>query len=281
MWKNRKMKEVLLLQNKQKLEQYQARFLHVCLFVLVGGYLFFFSSPFWMPPDYSGVTASRIGEEQQAENRTIRLMKWDYCETQQNMEVILEIDSQAIDGIEHYTYRVMERNQGMVTATPVIERADLVVLHLENLPRKWAELSLQMRLPESKASAMNESGELGRFYTTRKDVHRVKKIEVQAPRQYEREVIEQTIQIHVQEIQSCEQRIAAEKQTISEAEETIRDLRSELKFETETEQLETQEQIHSVEAEEQAARERIQEQEQTIRELQEQNRLLKEKEKTI
>lgn len=115
----------------------------ILLSVLVGGYLFFFSSTLWMPSSQQYVEPTKLYEIQPLEEQQIYITRWEYSEEEQAMQIALELESKSL--IEQkLSFEAVERTAGELNITAVVEQADHIVFYIANLPEKWKEVSLRV-----------------------------------------------------------------------------------------------------------------------------------------
>ena len=64
----------------------------IVIFLLLGGYLFFFTSTLWMPPSADASYLTKLGTEVAWDERTVIINRWDYSEKQNEMEETAKSD---------------------------------------------------------------------------------------------------------------------------------------------------------------------------------------------
>lgn len=266
------LKETLIQKQKEQLKRDQNRFLIGFLILFIVAYAFFFSSAQWMPDSYTGVKTTAAGTQKNLEDRTITLASLSYSEEQQRVEAIIQIQNQALDGIHHYEWSAVDKQKGKMKTKLVLEREDLVVLHI-SVPKRWTELSIRMNLPASEESL--------RIYASKRDIVRVSSITALTPQEYEQKILRQLVTDYREEIRKEEVRISKEQKRIQEAEKQIQKLEEDLKYQTEEDGLTTKEQIYGMEAEKEASQNQIQEAKDSIAEYEAKIEKVKEKYQSV
>lgn len=266
------LKERLLREQTEQLKRGQNRFLIGFLILFFAVYIFFFSSTVWMPESYTGIQTTAAGTQKYIEDRTVTLASLSYSETQKRVEAIIQIQNQALDGINRYEWEVFDRQKGRMNTKLVLERDDLVVLHI-SVPSRWTELSIRMNLPDSE--------ERLRIYASKQDIEAVSSITIQTPQDYERVILRQLIAEYRKEIKKEESVIQEQQKRIKEADKQIQKLQEELIYETEEDGLTTKEQIYSMEAEKEASQNQIQDAKDIIAEYEAKIEKVKEKYQSV
>ena len=87
-----------------KIKNHKNKKLLLFIIIFIGGYFFFFTSNLWYPDDSNSVKATAIFSPKNWNSRDITLLSWDYSESQQMMEVKIEINNTALDGTDQYLY---------------------------------------------------------------------------------------------------------------------------------------------------------------------------------
>lgn len=65
--------------------------INLALIVIIGGYLFFFTSNLWIPHNASAKKQTPLNESVEWADRAITIERWDYCERSRLMEVYMDI----------------------------------------------------------------------------------------------------------------------------------------------------------------------------------------------
>ena len=141
----------------------------IIIFFFVGGYTFFFTSQIWMPATADASYLTKTGVENNWDNRTVTINRWEYSKTQNMMEVELSINNKTYDGNNDYTFSAVDLRGRKIKTKTVISDEDWIILQLRDVPERWSDISLRMDLEKS------DSGVL-KLYTNINAVTKVSKI---------------------------------------------------------------------------------------------------------
>lgn len=139
------------------------------IFFFIGGYLFFFTSNAWMPSALSATAWTEIGEVSTWNGREITLVRWDYCKKSNTMEIELDIRNTSYDGINSYDFLALDTKGNRPGTEIIIEEPDWVIVQIKDVPEKWSELQLRMDME-------NNSTGYYKIFTNINDIHRVNAI---------------------------------------------------------------------------------------------------------
>lgn len=229
-----------------KIKNHKNKKLLLFIIIFIGGYFFFFTSNLWYPDDSNSVKATAIFSPKNWNSRDITLLSWDYSESQQMMEVKIEINNTALDGTDQYLYTALERNKGYLDVKPVLETSDFVVLRITDLKRNWEEVSLRIKMPEKAQNKTNTQEEL-RLYTTKKSVHKIKSIPDLTSEEYQIDRINMRIAMYQDEIDKLNLSIDnLEKDKLAQ-ERDISVLKDKEKYQTDQQKKETAQILSSAE----------------------------------
>ncbi|QNM08300.1 coiled-coil domain-containing protein [Wansuia hejianensis] len=238
----------------------------VFLVLFLCGYGFFFSSNLWMPVSGNANKLTKFNQPMEFNNRTVTLLRWDYSETEHKMEVELEVENPTFDGINTYEYCAIDASNSKLNVVPILQDPDYVVLQLENVPKRWSEVSLRMGLPEESEDATNTV--ILRMYTNVRDVQRVNSLEPKSRNDYLIQRMDLQIAYYEEEIQALEQTIHEQEEYQKNAQEEIKRLTDNKKFQTEEEIEETDRLIQTAEQKQEASEELVQQNKDEIKEYQ-------------
>lgn len=228
----------------KKMQQKKERYLISFLFVFVLGYLIFFTSKLWMPPDKASVPPTVIGKAVEANERRVTLISWTWDEEKREMEVILEITNTALDGVDTYRWSAMELNKGKIKVKPIIEQESFVVLELSDIPKKFEEISLRMSIKSEDEIKVKEFENI-RFYAVKESIKR-EKIKNLDERGYKRKACLSKIDAYKERIDELKAKIREQEKIVADAKETIKNLEEKKLHQTETEIEETNKAISDV-----------------------------------
>lgn len=208
-------------------------YFYIVIFLFIVSYGFFFTSNRWMPPSSAADALTAIGRANGWNGRVITVLRWDYCEELQEMEVELDIKNSTFDGYNSYTYSAMERSGKFPKVEVMLEEADWAVIRIKDVPERWSEIFLNISIGENP-----DAGGLA-VYTNVNDVNRVKHLEKKDWEGYRKGRFERLIQEYENQIAADESQIEAlEKQNEQIALE-IQRLEEDREYQTSEEQMET------------------------------------------
>lgn len=220
------------------------KFLHLFLFFFVGGYLIFFTSRSWLQTDNDLVPATKLNKILSFQDRDISVGRWDYSEEQKLMEVEINIQNHSSDGRNTYTFSALEKNKGYLDIEVLLEKPDLVILHIRNVPAKWRQISLRMGIDTDAAVQ-----DVLKVYTNRSSVTNVANIEKQTETEYRIVHIEGIIKVYENEISTYESEIEEIQNKTTNLTQNITELEESKQYQTDQEQEETDQQIAQAESE--------------------------------
>lgn len=211
------------------------------IFLFAAGYLFFFTSNYWMPVTTSATAYTAMGRELSWNGKSITLTRWDYCEKDHVMEVEIDIRNLAYDGQNQYQFSAQSRGGKQITVTPVIEDEDWIILHLADIPERWSEILVWM-------DQKNHSGQTAdalKLFTNINDVNRVDKIETKDWTGYRKQRFENQIALYQDQVAGYQREIADSQNKIQEIEAEVTRLYGTKKYQTMDEQEQTDQSIES------------------------------------
>ena len=98
--------------------------INLALIVIIGGYLFFFTSNLWIPHNASAKKQTPLNESVEWADRAITIERWDYCEQGGLMEVYMDIKSNTYDGIYAYKYEAVDRSEDNLKVSAAVEEPE-------------------------------------------------------------------------------------------------------------------------------------------------------------
>ncbi len=211
------------------------------IFFFMAGYLFFFTSNYWMPVKSSATAYTALGREQSWNGKGITIIRWDYSERDRAMEVEIDIRNLAYDGQNQYQFKAQSRGGKQITVTTVIKDADWIILHLNDIPERWSEILLWM---DQKEYSDQTAGAL-KLFTNINDVNRVDRIETKDWTGYRKQRFENQIVLYQDQIAGYQQEIAGSRNEIREIEAEITRLSGTKKYQTMDEQAQTDQSIET------------------------------------
>lgn len=258
--------EVFLKTKKKKKVSYNRRMYGIILFLVVG-YTFFFSTKFWYIDKSDLMTATAVNAIQTWEGRDIQLISWDYSETQHEMQVQLSINNKAYDDINTYKVSALESESGKLEADVIIEKEDLYVINIMNVPKKWKQVLLTFGFEDGKSFC--------KFTTNKFDISTVDKIENHTYEEYMIARFESLIDYYEAEIEDIKEDIAAQNTTIKNCNTDIEKYKEKEEFQTDIEKKETEKLIATANSKISSAQSKINEDNNNIQEYGERIKLAK------
>lgn len=250
------------------------RLLYVFIFVMLFGYMLFFTSSLWLPKPYQGVEVVPIGSEVVFGDRTITIDSCRYSSKQRIMEIICHVDNTSLDGIDTYTWQVSAPGKLLDTEV-VVDTKEIVVLHVNKVPRRWTELSITASLKD-KDRKKDTTFEPIKVYINDKSAEAVSSIKKHTTKEYLEISANSKIESYEKEIRKIEKNEQELKDKIHTAEQQIADLTDAMQYQTEEEQMRTGEEIAGIQSEKDNITSELLEKQKAADEYHEKIKLLKE-----
>lgn len=214
----------------------------ISFFLIILCYVFFFMSPviFKTP---SELEYSPIGsKEYLSEGREISIESWKYSKSQELMEVLIDIDNDAVDGKDFYDYSAyvnfLEASKGK-EQLPVeikLQQINYVVLWLHDVPEDFNSCSVTVHMK----GGIDQSASL---YTNHKKVANVKKLRNKSEIDYQVEKIERNISKLNNRIKKNNKDINNLRKEIKTINVHIAEEQENMTYQTKKEQLQTEDTI--------------------------------------
>lgn len=235
-------------------KQFKNSILILFIIIFFGGYMFFFTSPLFMPTDFSEYKITELNKQQQLdENHAFTIVRWQYSESQKKMEVELDVENTAYDGIKSYTYNVRTDPSSRPTVTRIIEDSSLVILQIDNIS-KFKIISLQVSLP-------NDNNTVLKLYTNPKSVEKTDNLQILSRTEYQIQRLSRNINFYRDTISQLENEISDKETKIINIKTQNKELMDSRAFKTTTEVKEIDNQIQEnnalIESEEKIIEEKI------------------------
>lgn len=220
-------------------------FLKVFLIMIAMFYIFMLTSSGWMQESDGNYEETAINKMITNENvkRSLALIRWEYSESQEKMQIQLRIENNSLDGKNEYDFVAVDRNRGTLKAVSEIYQDNtIVVLDINNVPKNWSTISLRMAL---KGDNPNEKF-IFRIYGNDKNIKSVDKIVDSGKNSYYILDIKASIDELKEKIKEQEAIIADDKQKIEEITKLISDKTDNLSYMTEQEMEEANGKINAL-----------------------------------
>lgn len=239
------------------------------VFFFIAGYIFFFSSTMWMPSNLAASLQTPLKENVQWGERTLQIRRWDYCETEQVMEVEIDMDNKSFDGKNHYHYSAINRNNDQLKVVKMIEDSDWIVLRIENVTDNFGEISLRIDM-------MGEQDDNTlKLYTNVNAVKRVKDLEKRDRKGYQLLRLQRDTESYQKEISTLEKKKKSLLEKSQRMQEEINHLQSEESYQTEEMKAEQTDKINEIQSEITANQDEIQSYDLQLKEKRERIELIK------
>lgn len=239
------------------------------VFFFIAGYIFFFSSTMWMPSNLAASLQTPLKENVQWGERTLQIRRWDYCETEQVMEVEIDMDNKSFDGKNHYHYSAINRNNDQLKVVKMIEDSDWIVLRIENVTDNFGEISLRIDM-------MGEPDDNTlKLYTNVNAVKRVKDLEKRDRKGYQLLRLQRDTESYQKQISTLEKKKKSLLEKNQRMQEEINHLQSEESYQTEEMKAEQTDKINEIQSEITANQDEIQSYDLQLKEKRERIELIK------
>lgn len=239
------------------------------VFFFIAGYIFFFSSTMWMPSNLAASLQTPLKENVQWGERTLQIRRWDYCETEQVMEVEIDMDNKSFDGKNHYHYSAINRNNDQLKVVKMIEDSDWIVLRIENVTDNFGEISLRIDM-------MGEQDDNTlKLYTNVNAVKRAKDLEKRDRKGYQLLRLQRDTESYQKEISTLEKKKKSLLEKSQRMQEEINHLQSEESYQTEEMKAEQTDKINEIQSEITANQDEIQSYDLQLKEKRERIELIK------
>lgn len=216
--------------------------LFLALFLFVGGYLFFFSSNYWMPANLSAKLQTELRENINWGERTVQIRRWEYLEADAVMEVELDVTNHSYDRKNHYYYSALDRSGKQLTVEAVLEESDWIILRISEIKKDFGEISLRLMKSENDENIL-------RLYTNANDVKRVDSLPKRDKAGYQVLRLQEDMAVYEKQNQSYEKKIKKLQEKTARMLEEIEHLQSKSSYQTEEQLLETDERVKEIQAE--------------------------------
>lgn len=209
-------------------KQFKNTMLSLFLIVFIGGYMVFFLSPVYMPTDFSTYKSTAFNtKESLDEKHQFTLLRWDYSEKQQLMELEMDIENTAFDGIFNYKYTAQSQPSGRMKTTVILQEESYLVLQIENVPKDFEQISFRIALPDG----VN----VLRFYSNKNSINKVDNIQALSKSEYLINRLKRNIALYRENITAYQKEIEKNKETISNINSQNQELAAGKKYMTEAE----------------------------------------------
>ena len=215
----------------------------IFLIVVLAGYFLFFTSKSFLPYKQN-LMETDIGKILQLEiGKNITLIRWDYSPDQHVMEIELLTENTTFDGADEYLYAAVDRQNQNLTANIIVADANMQVIHIENVPDNFSEISLRIK------GTGDKDTNILRIYTNKDDVNIVDEIRPRTKPEYVIMRLENEIVLMEQRIESIENDNSELRDRIQNIEEANRNHELDKRYQTAEEIAQTNIRIRNNETE--------------------------------
>ena len=102
-------KEAITKKEKQRKKPKYMKFI-MFIFFFIGGYTIYFTSTFWMPDTGIAKRKTELHREIEWNKRVVSLLRWEYSEKQNLMEIEIEVTNKEFDKKNNYEFSVIYNN---------------------------------------------------------------------------------------------------------------------------------------------------------------------------
>ena len=212
---------------KHKIKSFYARtknakyITFVIVFFLVN--MVFLTSKAWYTYSTSQYFMSKPGSKIEAPfGRHFNVISWVYSKSQKMIELQLEVDLDVVNGKNTYNYVCIDRKLKSYSVKKIIETDTYIVLHIENVPDNWTELSLQIYQDNKDKAA--------KIYANSRDIATTDKIVVKTLEEYYIARIDILIANYNNDIENYNRKIEAEYDNIKNYTTLIKDYELQLNY---------------------------------------------------
>ncbi|WP_288730674.1 hypothetical protein [uncultured Fusobacterium sp.] len=243
--------------------------------LVVSFYFIMLTSGTWLPNDGGDYQQLAINQSitNTEYNRTITLVRWDYSQKQQRMQVQLRIENMNYDGKNEYAFSAVDKNRGKLNTVSVYQDMEILVLNINKVPKRWSTISLRIGLAEDDP----DQSSIFKIYGNSKNINSVDEIENGNKNSYYVLDTKCSIADIENKIEKENQSITRNQEKIKEITNTIDVKTDNLEFLTETEKKEALSVIGQMESEIEVCQDSIKESENAISEYKERIEKLEEK----
>lgn len=150
------------------------RVLRIFALIFVVGYAFFFSSNLFFPKIYKGLDTAYIGQVMDLREAVFTLDSWDYSETDDMFEILLDIKNLSLDEKPKYNFQIFTKNKNIKGEVIKIIDDKLIVVRFSGIPNRWTEAKLTIEAGDN----------LYRLGMNDKKVHLVSDIKERSDKEY-------------------------------------------------------------------------------------------------
>ena len=149
-----KLKNINFIKWKNKNNKIILIGLVICIFI----YALFFTSNLYIK-NTGNFVVTPIGEVKTLGSKNISISKWEYSKSQGLMEIAIDIKDREYSDKNTFAFSAVTKPESSLKINIIIEESDFIVVHIENIPKDFTEISFRMKFEDP-----NET-EVIRFYS--------------------------------------------------------------------------------------------------------------------
>jgi len=215
-------------------------FYRAVILVFIVGYIFFFTSKFWINDGGGRVKPTKLFSAISVGDKDITVFRWNYSKKQKLMEIEIEIDNKSPQiKTDAYRFSAYEVQNGLLKTKNIYETDKYLVVHVLNVPENWSEMSVRM-------FENDKSDALTKLYANKDSVGVVESIDTLSEREYESRHIDDIEEYYKKVIEDTNTDIQTAKDEITAEEIAIADITAEMEFMTEKEKETANTRINSI-----------------------------------
>ena len=168
-----KLKNIKFIKSKNKTNKIICIALVACIFI----YALFFTSNLYIK-DTGKYVVTPIGEVKTLGSKNISISKWEYSKKQKLMEISIDIKDKEYSDKNKFAFSAVTKPESKLKINKIIEESDFIVLHIENIPKDFTEISFRIKFDAP------EETEVIRFYSNINEIKLADNITAKTKVQY-------------------------------------------------------------------------------------------------
>lgn len=215
----------------------------ICFFSL---YLLFFTSNSWLPDFKSAKYFTQVDTVLYLENREFILKRWVWSQSQNMMEIEIDVKNNNFDNINNYQFSCRDRKGKAYKVVPIISENNMIVVQIQNVPNTFREFSFRIRVDYSEQEITRDNLSYVRMYTNNQMIEKTEHIEAQTLNEYYYLRVERTLINLQKERDSKQQSIIEVEEKMKAAQEDITNLISKREYSSKKDLEEVDKQIKNI-----------------------------------
>lgn len=133
------------LEKNKKQQARSNRGLKIFMVIFTIGYLFFFSSRYYMPQVYKSVEIAPIGSVLDLGDYKLTLDSWDYAKEDKAFEILFDVEDTSLNRQPEYTF-TCRNGEDLYKSKLYRETNDLLVVRIYKVSPRFAQVSLTVKV---------------------------------------------------------------------------------------------------------------------------------------